>query len=461
MLCLGLAPWAAPGKRRNQRTLGAQGRRRKRGLAHGLRASRATIALTPGQRYAERYRNWAASMYRVSTFIRNFAIALAIGSLVATIWVNLSPESYYDVMEARLFTLSAPDWIMPDHARITLISVTSQLLMALFFFLLGKELWEATMLERGALHGTRGGLPFLASVGAAVGAVAVWILVSALIETAMEARLGIGWQVPIGGDTIIAYVIGRQVFGRGHPALPLLLLICIGLDLMGLLALALQVPETPTRLLWLLLPVLASIGVWFFAARHAQGRTERERQEALHLWPYMLAGAISWIGVAAAGLPGALGLLPVIPVIPHARRAFGMFAEAEELLHDPLNRLAHLTIRPLMLILFLFGLTRGGIDLGAFAPTTIVTLAALWFGKPLGLLAGVLIATRVLRMPLPTGVDAPDLMRIGLLTGIGFTVPLVALQTALPGGAMAEAARLGLALSLVMIPVVLVLFRTR
>ena len=79
-------------------------------------------------------------MYRVSTFIRNFAIALAIGSLVATLWVNLSPESYYDVMEARLFTLSAPDWIMPDHARITLISVTSQFLMALFFFLLGKEL---------------------------------------------------------------------------------------------------------------------------------------------------------------------------------------------------------------------------------------------------------------------------------------------------------------------------------
>lgn len=400
-------------------------------------------------------------MYRVSTFIRHFAIALAAGSVLATLWVNLSPESYYDVMEARLVTLSLPQWIMPDHARITLISVTSELLMALFFFLMAKELWEATMLARGALHGMRAGLPLLASLGAAAGAMAVWVLVSTLIETALEARPGIGWQVPIGGDTIIAYIVGRQVFGRSHPALHLLLLVCIGLDLMGLAALVPQMPVSPPRLLWLALPVAAAVGVWVLAGRHAQGRTERERQEALHLWPYVLSGAVSWIGVVAAGLPGALGFLPVIPAIPHARRAFGMFAEAEELLHDPLNRLAHLTVRPLMVVLFLFGLTRGGIDLGAFAPTTVVTLAALWFGKPLGLMAGVLVALRLLRLPLPQGVDATDLLRIGLLTGIGFTVPLVALQTALPGGAMAEAARLGLALSLLMIPVVLTLFRTR
>ena len=67
--------------------------------------------------------------------------------------------------------------------------------------------------------------------------------------------------------------------------------------------------------------------------------------------------------------------LPILPVIPHADRAFGLFAEAEELLHDPLNRLAHLLVRPLAVVLFLFGLTRGGIDLQAFAPTTLTVLA--------------------------------------------------------------------------------------
>ena len=40
------------------------------------------------------------------------------------------------------------------------------------------------------------------------------------------------------------------------------------------------------------------------------------------------------------------------------------------------------------------------------------------------------------------------MLLLALLTGMGFTVPVLALDTALPGGGMAEAARLGLAISL-------------
>ena len=90
-------------------------------------------------------------MYRVSTFIRHFARALLAGTAVATLWVNLDPASYYDVMEWRLFPLPLPEWLVASHVRVTLIALTSDLLMAFFFFLLGKELWEAHMLERGAL----------------------------------------------------------------------------------------------------------------------------------------------------------------------------------------------------------------------------------------------------------------------------------------------------------------------
>jgi NhaA family Na+:H+ antiporter len=398
-------------------------------------------------------------MYRVSNFIRHFARALLLGAVIATIWVNLSPDSYYDAMERRLFPLPFPAWFVADHVATTLISVISDGLMALFFFLLGKELWEANMLERGALHGRRGGLPFLATLGAICGAVLVWLIVSTLIETAEEAAFGTGWAVPIGGDAVLSYVVGRHVFGKGSPALHLLLLISIGADLTGLLALGLAWPEAPARLLWLALPVVAVAAVWFGFGRHARGTSERERQEALHLWPYIVAGALSWIGVAASGLPGALGLLPVIPVIPHAHRAFGLFAEAEELLQDPLNRLAHLAVKPLVVVLFLFGLTHGGVDLRAFAPTTLTVLAAFWIGKPLGLLAGVALAQRLLGLPLPNGIARPELLRLALLLGLGFTVPLVALETALPGGAMAEAARMGLALTLLLGPLLVLLHR--
>lgn len=398
-------------------------------------------------------------MYRVSTFIRHFAHALLLGALIATIWVNLSPASYYDVMERRLFPLPLPAGLISDHVVVTLITLTSDALMALFFFLLGKELWEANMLERGALHGRRGALPFLATLGAIAGAVLVWLLVSALIETAEEAAFGTGWAVPVGGDAVLSYVIGRHVFGKGSPALHLLLLIAIGADLAGLLALTLVAPLDPARLVWLALPLGAVLAVWLMFGRHARARSERERQEARHLWPYIIAGLASWVGVTAAGLPGALGLLPVIPAIPHARRAFGLFAEAEELLHDPLNRIAHLVVKPLVAVLFLFGLTRGGIDLRAFAPTTITVLAAFWIGKPLGLMLGVTLARRLSGLPLPADLAMADIARIAALMGLGFTVPLVALETALPGGAMAEAARLGLALSLLIGPLLIVTHR--
>ena len=107
--------------------------------------------------------------------------------------------------------------------------------------------------------------------------------------------------------------------------------------------------------------------------------------------------------------------MPIIPAIPHAKRAFGLFAEAEELLHDPLNRLAHLAVKPLLVVLFLFGLTRGGVDLMAFAPTTVVTLAAFWLFERAGL------DFAVLEVGLGGRLDAVNLIDadLQLITSIG------------------------------------------
>lgn len=400
-------------------------------------------------------------MYRVSPFMRHFALALCLGIVLATVWLNLDAASYYDFIEWRLADLHAPGFItnvLPawltqwavQSPALTPASLTSHGLMALFMFFVGKELWEALILERGALSGPQALVPLGGVIGAALGAALVWILTSALIETAAESSLAIGWQVPLGSDVVLGYVLGRRVFGRNHPALHVLLLVTIACDFLGLMVLGLSYPSGGLfRLGWLALPLLASLGVWaLYGRRPNPTAPETARRRGLMLWPYILAGAISFAGVAAAGLPPALGLVPVIPAIPHADRSFGFFAEAENFLHDPLNRLAHLLLRPLALVLFLFGLTRGGIDLSSAAPTTFTTLAAFWIGKPLGFLLGCWLAAKITRRTLPQGIALRELLLIAMLLGIGFTVPVLALDTALPGGGMAEAARLGLALSL-------------
>jgi NhaA family Na+:H+ antiporter len=402
----------------------------------------------------------AARMYRVSSFVTRFARALLGGAALATLWLNLNPAGYYDLIEWRLLDLDLPAWLSPLPVSLTPQSVVAEALMALFLFFVGKELWEALILERGALRGRQALLPLGLTLGGLAGAALVWILTSAQIETADEAGFGTGWQVPLGSDVVLCFLIGRRVLGPGHPALHLLLLISIATDILALLLLGLTQPLGQLRLLWLILPILAAVVVWRgFGRPPAPDAPERDRRARLALWPYAIAGLLSWLGVLASGLPGALGLLPVVPAIAHADRSFGLFAEVEQLLHDPLNRLAQALVWPLTGVLFLFGLTCGGVDLAAFAPTTLTTLASLWIGRPLGMILLGLGSAAFLGLRLPQGISLRDILTVIALLSMGFTVPVIALDSALPGGAQQEAARLGLALSLLAGPLVLLLRR--
>lgn len=402
----------------------------------------------------------ALPMYRVSSFVPRFAKALLGGAVLATAWVNLAPDSYYDSIEWRLLDIDLPGWLSPLPLSLTPMNLVADGLMSLFLFFIGKELWEALTLEHGPLRGRQAILPAGLTLGGLVGAALVWVLVGSLVETAEEASFAVGWQVPLGTDVVLCFLVARAAFGPGHPALHLLLLLSIATDILALLIAGLTHPDVSLRLAWLILPLGAALATWaLFGRPPAPDAPETRRRWGQHLPPYVIAGLLSWIGVAASGLPPVLGLLPVIPAIAHADRSFGLFAEAEELLHDPLNRLSHALVWPLTLILFLFGLTRGGVDLLAFAPTTVTTLAALWIGRPLGMLALGLGLASVLGLRLPPGVSLRDVLRIAAVMAMGFTVPVLSLETALPGGAMQEAARLGLALSLLAGPLVLLLGR--
>ncbi len=405
-------------------------------------------------------------MYRVSPFMQRFAISLCSGMALATLWVNLAPASYYDMIEWRMSDLTWITPLFPNPPSLTPLNLVAEALIPLFMFLIGKELWEAIVLERGGLSGQAAILPLAGALGAALGAVMIWQVLAIWIDPNAQTLLRTGWPMPIGGDVVLVYLFGRLTFTRTSNALRLLLLVMIALDMMGLILLGLTHPNGGLlRLAWLLLPAAAALILWYLYGRPSQraldglAGSERARRLATRLWPYVVAGVVSYAGVIAAGLPGALGLLPIIPAIAHASRSFGLFAEAEELLTDPLNRLAHALIWPITWILFIFGLTRGGIDLAAFAPPTIIVLAAYWVGKPLGFLTATALALRWGGAKLPQDCTPAALVRVALLLGIGFTVPVLALDTGLDGGEVAEAARLGLVGSLAMGIITLILPR--
>ncbi|MEY4984348.1 MAG: hypothetical protein RIR62_2614 [Pseudomonadota bacterium] len=340
-------------------------------------------------------------MYRVSPFVRHFARALLGGAGLATLWVNLSPSSYYDFIEFRLLEWLPPAWLATGPVIVTPMRLLTEGLMSLFLFFIAKELWEALVLDRGALAGRRALLPAGAVLGGIAGAVGVWLLWGGLVGAPEGADPTAGWVVPVGSDVVICYVLGRLVFGAGHAALHLLLLITIAFDIAGLVLLGLSHAAFGPRLLWLLCVAATVLAVWrLYGAPPPAGASEARRRRGLALWPYGVAG-----------------------------------------------------------VLFLFGLTRGGIDLMALAPVTGTVLLALWIGKPLGVLAGAFGAMLAFRLYPPPGISLRDIAVIAAISGLGFTVPVLAIDSALPAGLMAEATRLGLALSLLAGPAALLLAR--
>ena len=196
------------------------------------------------------------AMYRVSHFVTRFALCLLAGVALALIWANLGPRSYSDFVEWRLMDgivgYPNPDALNGMGRTLTMQYLSGGVLMALFFLVLGKELWEALALRHGALHGRHAVAPAIAALAGAVLPVALYLALPGDLA-AYGAAAGAGWPVPMASDVLLTYVAGRWIFGPGHPALRFLLIMTILDDLLGLLTAGAAFPVEALQLQWLAL----------------------------------------------------------------------------------------------------------------------------------------------------------------------------------------------------------------
>ncbi|MCX7890039.1 MAG: Na+/H+ antiporter NhaA [Rhodobacteraceae bacterium] len=392
-------------------------------------------------------------MYRVWNFLSNYSLLLILGALSGLVWANLAPESYHAVIDFALaedFVLGVPHEEGGDVVRtLTVHFLINDVLMALFFAMAGKEVWEAIALERGPLRGTKALTPLIATAGGMLGPVAVYLGLAwawGVLETTAH-----GWAIPTATDIAFSYLVGRAVFGAGHPAIRFLLLLAIADDAGGLLILAVFYPTGPVAPAWLILSFGAAAAV-FALFNWLPRRLDRGNQlrptstwvrRKLSFWPYLVAGCLSWYGFQQAGIHPALGLLPVIPAVPHADRAFGIFAEAEEHLGDLLNAMEHGLKHVVEVVLFLFGFANAGVHLSAVSEATWLVFFGLLVGKPAGIFLFGWLAARPLRLGLPRGMSFADLWVMGCVAAIGFTVALFVATVAFPPGPVQDAAKMG------------------
>ena len=138
-----------------------------------------------------------------------------------------------------------------------------------------------------------------------------------------------------------------------------------------------------------------------------------------------------------------------MPTIPHADRAFGIFAEAEKYLTDLLNQIEHALKYPVEIILGLFGLFNAGVAFSSMGDATWLVLAGLLIGKPLGIFIFGWLAARPMGLGLPEGLRMVDLIVIGFVAAIGFTVSLFVASVAFDPGPIQDAAKMGALFSFV------------
>ncbi|MBN2306589.1 Na+/H+ antiporter NhaA, partial [Candidatus Peregrinibacteria bacterium] len=145
------------------------------------------------------------------------------------------------------------------------------------------------------------------------------------------------------------------------------------------------------------------------------------------------------------GIHPALALVPIIPTLPHAEKDVGLFAEDHA--DDALNAFEHWWKKPVELILMLFGFANAGVAFGAMGMTTSFVSIGLLVGKPVGIFLLTLLAVKVFRLDLPNGMNFRDVLVLGCMAGIGFTVALFVSTVAFPPGATQDAAKMGALLS--------------
>jgi Na+:H+ antiporter, NhaA family len=390
-------------------------------------------------------------MYRVWNFITNYSLLLILGAVIALVWANVSPVSYEHFIETVLiedFFIGAA--VMGENGEVTreltLHYLVNEVLMAFFFAMAGKEVWEAVILKNGSLRGKKAATPLVATAGGMIGPVAVYLGLAYFLGSDTYDAVARGWAIPTATDIAFSYLVGRFVFGAGHPAVRFLLLLAIADDAIGLIILAVFYPDplVPLSLSWLAVSFGAAIAVYvlfnYLPRRLDAGNELRPVstwvRNKLHFLPYLAAGAISWYGFEQAGIAPALGLLPIVPTIPHADRAFGIFSEAEKHLKDLLNRIEHLLAHPVEIILFFFGLFNAGVQFSSIGSPTWLVLGGLLIGKPLGILIFGAFAAHTLRLGLPAGMRTVDLVVIGCVAAIGFTVSLFVASVAFESGTM-------------------------
>lgn len=353
---------------------------------------------------------------------------LVLAALIALIWAN-SPfaESYFALRDTRIGIAS---W----HLDLTLGTWASDGLLAIFFFLVGLEL-KRELLVGGLRDKRTAVVPLLAAVGGVVVPALLFVVINAGDLLAMR-----GWAVPTATDIAFAVAVLALIGSHLPPALRIFLLtLAVVDDLIAIVIIAVFYTET----IYWVPALLAIIPIAAYALLSHKFRLFFE-QRKWAAWVILLPlGVLAWALVHASGIHATIAgviLGFMVPVLSSKNRP------NEKLERDSLAEEFEHRFRPLsagvavpVFAFFSAGVAVGGMNnffAAVFSPLGIGILVALVLGKPLGIVGVTWVTTKWTRATLDENVKWIDLIGVGMLAGIGFTVSLLLTELSFAAGSV-------------------------
>jgi NhaA family Na+:H+ antiporter len=342
----------------------------------------------------------------------NRFLLLPLGAVLALVWANTQPESYFRFAHAVAFPVN-------------------EIAMAFFLALIAQELHEALM-RGGALAAWRHRtMPVLAAFGGLLGSIVTFLLIVAF---AHEQVLAAGWPVVAAVDIAASYYVIRLIYPHRNAVIAFVLLTAVVTDAVALFVTTLMSPSFELHPAGFGLLLLALLSAALF-----------RRRRITSFWPYwIVSGTLSWLALFWLGVHPALALVPIVPLLPHDRRTGEVFADRLD--DNPIHHAEHQWNGVAQVAVFLFGLVNAGVMLGHVDTGTWAVLAAAVVGRPVGVIAAVALALSA-GLTLPRQMRWPDVVVAALATTSGFTFALFLATAALPLGAVAQQITIGVLLT--------------
>lgn len=385
-------------------------------------------------------------------------VLLFLATLSAVIIAN-SPlgGAYYDL------------WHMPLGITLGDRSVSMSLtywiddgLMALFFLMVGLEI-KREMLIGELSSVSKASFPIVAAIGGMV--------VPALIYVGLNPHNPLGFGIPMATDIAFALGILMLLGKRVNPALKLFLVALAVVDDLGAVLVVATVYTAQIKVGYFLHVAIVYALMWLLNYR---GVTK--------ILPYLILGIFLWIFIHETGIHATIAgvlLALAIPIKPKidekdflkkTRSAIDNFEKnidnscllthnqidnLEEIAHNydrvqnPLVRLEHnLHSLCAFVIMPLFAFSNAGvlIDLSTINSHLFIVLGVIFgllIGKPIGIFGFTYLATKLKLVTKPNELSWGEILSVGFLGGIGFTMSIFITHLAFTNEDVISAVKLG------------------